>query len=112
MVEGKDVQIAAYLLAAQDMLPEGRNVGAAYYVIGDRSRKGIFHEDYAKVLRVTKGKNVLDEAGFTEQNDKFSEILQAYAWRILQGQFPIEPASPRVCSYCAFQGICRKEVGF
>ncbi|MCK9524451.1 MAG: PD-(D/E)XK nuclease family protein [Limnochordia bacterium] len=111
MVEGKDVQIAAYLLAAQNLLPRGQNVGAAYYVIGDRSRKGIFHEDYAKTLGITRGKNVLAELGFAEQKQKFSAILQAYAWRILQGQFPIEPASARTCSFCAFQGICRKEVG-
>lgn len=112
MVAGKDVQIAAYLLAAQDILPQGQNVGAAYYVIRERSRKGIFHEAYCKELGVTKGKNVLDEAGFAVQNEKFAEILQDYAQRILGGEFPIEPASSRICSFCAFQGICRKEVGF
>lgn len=112
MVEGKDVQIAAYLLAARDILPQGQNVGAAYYVIEDRSRKGIFHEDYYQQVAVSKGKNVLDEQGFTQQNEKFAEILHAYGELILQGQFPIEPVSSRVCSFCAFQGICRREVGF
>ncbi|NMB19814.1 MAG: hypothetical protein GX979_03025 [Firmicutes bacterium] len=111
MMEGKDVQIAAYLLAARDILPGGLNVGAAYYVIGDRSRKGIFHADYAKTLDVTRGKNVLDEESFQDQNEKFAEVLQRHIWRILQGEFPIEPVSPRICSFCAFQGICRKEVG-
>lgn len=112
MVEGKDVQIAAYLLAARDILPQGQNVGAAYYVIRDRSRKGIFHESYSQQIGVSKGKNVLDEPGFTQQNQKFAEILQAYGELILQGRFPIEPVSSRTCSFCAFQGICRKEVGF
>lgn len=111
MVDGKDVQIAAYLLAAQSILPQGKNVGAAYYVIGDGSRKGIFHEDYHKMLGVRGGKNVLPEQGFTEQNKKFAEILQGLVGRILEGKFPVEPASSRICSYCAFQGICRKEVG-
>ncbi|NLL42749.1 MAG: hypothetical protein GX251_05375 [Firmicutes bacterium] len=112
MVAGKDVQIAAYLLAAQNILPQGTNVGAAYYLIGKRSRKGIFHADYYKDLGVTKGKNVLDEEGFADQNNRFAEILQNIAQGILQGAFPIEPASSRICSYCAFQGICRKEAGF
>ena len=112
MVEGHDVQIAAYLLAAENILPRGRNVGAAYYIIGTRSKKGIFHDHYHKAIGVFKGKNVLDEAGFAQQNEKFAEILRTHVERILQGQFPIEPASSRICSYCAFQGICRKEMGF
>jgi len=112
MVEGKDVQIATYLLAAQNILPQGRNVGAAYYLISDRSRKGIFHENYYRALGVTKGKNVLNEQEFAAQNHKFAEILQGYIRSILEGRFPIEPASPRICSFCAFQGICRKEAGF
>lgn len=112
MIEGKDVQIAAYLLAAQNILPSGRNVGAAYYVIGTRSKKGIFHEHYHKAIGVSKGKNVLDEEGFDHQNHKFVEILRTHVEHILQGKFPIEPASSRICSYCAFQGICRKEMGF
>lgn len=112
MTEGKDVQIAAYLLAAENILPQGRNVGAAYYIIGTRSKKGIFHEYYHKAIGVSKGKNVLDEEGFAQQNEKFAEILRTHVERILQGRFPIEPASSRICSYCAFQGICRKEVGF
>lgn len=111
MLEGKDVQIAVYLLAAHNILPQGTNVGAAYYVIGDRSRKGIFQVDYAKALAITRGKNVLDEAGFQEQQETFSQILQTQIQRILAGEFPIEPASSRVCRFCPFQGICRKEVG-
>ncbi len=112
MLEGKDVQIAAYLLAAEGILPQGQNVGAAYYVIGDRSRRGLFHEDYYTQIGVSKGKNVLSEQGFAQQNQKFAEILQACGESILKGHFPIEPASSRTCSFCAFQGICRKEVGF
>ena len=111
MVEGKDVQIAAYLLASQTLIPQGQNAGVAYYLIGDSSRKGIFAEKYASLLGVRKGKNVLSEEDFAEQYVEFTKNLQELVEGILQGQFPIEPASPRICSYCPFQGICRKEVG-
>ena len=112
MLDGKDVQIAAYLLAAQTILPQGRNVGAAYYVLGDRGKKGIFHQDYKTALGVARGRNILDDASFQEQHRKFMHILQSLLGQILQGEFPIEPVSSRICAYCPFQGICRKEVGF
>lgn len=111
MVEGKDVQIAAYLLASQSLFPQGRNVGVAYYVIGDCSRKGIFNEQYRLELGVPNGKNVLPPEDFHEQHTKFTEILRELVENILRGHFPIEPASTRICTFCPFQGICRKEVG-
>ncbi|NMB02310.1 MAG: hypothetical protein GX971_12460 [Firmicutes bacterium] len=112
MVEGGDVQIAAYLLASQTILPHGHNVGVAYYLVGENTRKGIFHDQYHSLLGVRRGKNVLSAEDFEAQYAKFTETLQELVEGILQGRFPIEPASSRTCSFCPFQGICRKEVGF
>src|SRR5690606_40678345 len=46
LLKGEDVQIAAYLLASKTLLPQGRNVGAAYYPIDGAAPRGIFQEDY------------------------------------------------------------------
>lgn len=111
MLDGEDVQIAAYLLASRVLLPEQHNVGAAYYLIGDSSRKGIFHDAYIKQLGVRRGKSTLAAEAFQEQHQRFQEILGELLEKMLEGRFPIEPASSHVCSYCSYQGICRREVG-
>ncbi len=111
LLEGRDVQIAAYLLASETLLPQGRNVGAAYYMVSGSARRGVFHADYHKQLCVRKGKNILAAEEFAQQQDKFREILAELVTSILEGAFPIEPASTSICRYCPFQGICRKEVG-
>lgn len=111
LLKGEDVQIAAYLLASKTLLPQGRNVGAAYYPIDGAAPRGIFQEDYLKQLGVTQRQNILSAEEFALQLDKFEGILAELVSSICEGAFPIEPVSPRICSYCAFQGICRKEVG-
>ena len=68
-------------------------------------------EDYLKQLRVTQRQNILSAEEFALQLDKFEGILAELVSSICEGAFPIEPVSPRICSYCAFRGICRKEVG-
>ncbi|MGB4638197.1 MAG: PD-(D/E)XK nuclease family protein, partial [Limnochordia bacterium] len=62
-------------------------------------------------LGVTQRQNILSAEEFALQLDKFEGILAELVSSICEGAFPIEPVSPRICSYCAFQGICRKEVG-
>lgn len=111
MLAGEDVQMATYLLASENMFFEERNVGVAYYLTKNGRRPGIYHQDYQTSLMLRRGQNVLDEKKYKEQNQAFKTILEKMVERILQGQFPIEPASSRICSFCPFQGICRKEVG-
>lgn len=108
--EGKDVQVAAYLVAAQTLLPQGRAVGAAYYPIDGGSPRGVFHQDYRDELAAARGSTMAGE-DYLQQLAKFEQILSELVDSILEGAFPVEPADSRVCSYCPFQGICRKEVG-
>lgn len=110
MIRGEDIQIGAYLLAARDLLPGGRNVGAAYYVIGDSRRAGIFHGDYHRRLLIRKSQTCLSDQDFTEQIGFFEHRLQQFLADIFAGEFPIEPVNTRICGYCPFQAICRKEV--
>ena len=112
MLEGKDVQIAAYLLAAKTLLPQGRSVGAAYYLIKDAGRPGLFHEAYQTHLGLQKGNSVLSQQEFSQQQEQFEQILAQQVNSILEGAFPIEPEGSNTCRYCPFRGICRKEVGY
>ena len=111
MLAGYDIQIATYLLAAERLLPQGSNVGVAYYLTGTGRRAGIFHQDYREILAIRRGPNVLSSEEFIKQNTTFTQILEKLVEKILLGQFPIEPADSRICAFCPFQGICRREVG-
>lgn len=109
LMRGEDVQIAAYLLAARDLLPKGQNVGAAYYKL-DGKRSGIFHFDHYQRLLIPKGRTCLADDEFQAQIAFFEDKLRQILTDIFAGQFPIEPKESRNCSYCPFQAICRKEV--
>lgn len=111
IVAGKDLQIAIYLLAAEGLLGQARNVGVAYYSLNNAKLVGVFHLDVYKQLLVYKGQNCLAEEEYSGLKANFEEIMVAYLEGIFRGDFPIEPASPRICQYCPFQGLCRREVG-
>jgi RecB family exonuclease len=108
---GGDIQIASYLLAAQELLPKAENVGVAYYHTPTAKRVGIFRADFTGQLLLRKTENCLEEEAFAEQLGLFEEIIQDMLGRIFMGEFPPESASSRTCSYCAYQGISRREVG-
>lgn len=112
ILDGQDLQVAAYLVAAQKILPEGKCAGAAYYSIQDGKRRGVFHDAFEEPLLLQREDAVYAEEAFVEQLDKFSGILSQKVVSILEGNFAPEPASPDKCRYCPFQGICRKEVDF
>lgn len=111
ILRGKDLQIAIYLLAAQSILPDARNVGVAYYALQDAKLVGVFHMDSHRDLMVRKGRGCLEDEEFTGLISIFEKIIQTYLEGIFRGDFPIEPASSQICRFCPFQGICRKEVG-
>ncbi len=110
ILNGRDVQIAAYLLAAKKLIPQGRNVGMAYYLTGEKKRVGIFHADFHRQLLIHRGKNCLAQEEFQEQLEFFEKKLQELLMQIFSGYFPIDPVNSRLCSYCPYRGICRKEV--
>lgn len=111
MIQGKDLQIAIYLLAAQGLLKDTRNVGVAYYSLKDAKLVGIFHLDTYKQLLVNKGKGCLPEDQFAVLVENLRETIVGYLEGIFRGDFPIAPASTKICHYCPYQGLCRKEVG-
>lgn len=111
MAAGEDIQIAAYLLAAKDILPQGKNVGAAYYLIGGAKRAGIFHADFHRQLGIRKSLNCLGDQEFADQIGFFEKTLQEFLGGVFAGEFPIEPVDSRICGYCPYRSICRKEVG-
>lgn len=108
---GKEVQIATYLLAAQKLIPQAENVGVAYYLTQNAKRIGIFRDDYTRQLLLRKGDNCLEPEAFARQLEFFKDAIRALLERIFAGEFPPEPASSRICTYCSYQGISRREVG-
>ena len=108
---GKDVQIAAYLLAAQELLPAAENVGVGYYLTTTAKRVGIFQEDWTEPLLLRRGDNCLAKEDFLAQLGFFQETISSLLGGIFAGKFPAEPSSSQVCSYCPYQGISRREVG-
>lgn len=111
LLEGKDVQVGAYLLAAQAFLPKGCSVGAAYYSIDSGTLRGVFHERYSAELDVHHS-SIMAGEDFAQQLESFERIVSELVNSLLAGVFPIEPVGSRMCRYCPFQGICRKEVSF
>lgn len=110
ILNGADIQIATYLLAAQDLFPQARNVGVAYYLTKDTRRVGIYRHEFHKQLLVRAGNNCLQDKEFLGLIDFFQETIQDLLMRIFNGEFPVEPSSANLCRYCPYQGICRKEV--
>lgn len=111
ILQGNDLQISIYLLAAQSILPEARNVGVAYYGVQNAKLAGVFHMDSHKQLMVRKSKACLEEEEFSRLVSAFKDAVRERLEGIFRGDFPIQPASSQICRYCSFQGICRKEVG-
>ena len=84
LMRGEDVQIAAYLLAARDLLPKGQNVGVAYYKL-DGKRSGIFHFDHYQRLLIPKGRTCLADDEF-QARAFFGQAGRSDG--IFAGQFP------------------------
>ena len=106
---GKDVQIAAYLLAAQELSPAAET-WVGYYLTTTAKRVGIFQEDWTEPSPC-RGDNCLAKEDFLAQLGFFQETISSLLGGIFAGKFPAEPSSSQVCSYCPYQGISRREVG-
>lgn len=109
VLNGEDLQLQVYLLAAQQFL-KGRLDGVGYYNIRTSSRNGVWLESEHRKLGLTKrNAGILSLEEWVALPDQFYQTIQAYLNRIFAGEFPIAPINSRVCLFCAYQSICRKE---
>ena len=105
---GKDVQIAAYLLAAQNSCLLQKTWGWAT-TSTTAKRVGIFQEDWTEPSP-SPGRQLPGQGGLPSPAGFFQETISSLLGAFLQ-EVPAEPSSSQVCSYCPYQGISRREVG-
>ncbi len=109
ILNGEDLQLHVYLLAADQLLP-GQIQGIGYYNIKTGSRTGLWFEPEHRNLGLTRRSSGVIKAdewdGLTE---RLSQTIRHYLDQILSGYFPIAPVNKRVCMFCAYRVICRKE---
>jgi len=96
------LQVPIYALCAQERLAEQRggtwDVEEAAYVAftGKKSLVPVIHRKIGKDERVS----VLADA-----RARLLDIVDG----IERGEFPPRPYEPRICSYCAYPSVCRKD---
>ena len=109
ILQGENLQLQVYLLAAGSLLP-GKVHGMAFYNIGTLARTGLWLESTHRSLGLTKrSSGIIPDQEWEQLTADFYRTLQTYLERILSGYFPIAPVNDRVCSFCPYRAICRKE---
>lgn len=109
VLNGEDLQLYVYLLAADRLLPE-QIQGIAYYNIKSGVRTGLWFEGEHRNLGLTKrSSGVMNADEWETLTQRFLQTIRNYLDKILSGYFPIAPVNDRVCTFCAYRGICRKE---
>ena len=115
IIEGIDIQLQAYTLAAANIITDGNLVGIGFYTLRDGKRSGLWSKDHNRRLGIRGGRAVLEPDQWQNITNDFMMTLSNYVSRIFAGYFPIEPQKKGACDYCDFRVICRREgvaVGF
>jgi ATP-dependent helicase/nuclease subunit B len=95
-VEGRNLQLPIYAMAATRVIKKGERVASAYY-LHIHSRK--------------RGSHLTKKADAPASLDAMIEQAEArirdYVSRVRDGQFPIEPNGDTVCQTCDYAVMCR-----
>ncbi len=110
ILDGNNLQLQVYLLAANSLYGNKAH-GMAFYNVRGSQRTGLWLEDTYQKLGLTRRNSGITAANEWEGlvND-CHRVLQQYLELILSGHFPVQPVDDRVCTYCPYFAICRKEV--
>lgn len=110
ILTGQDLQLQFYLLAAKAFLPADKIQGIAFYNVKYGRRVGVWSETEYKQLGLTKRNGgILPVEEWDRLEEQFRHTIQEYLEKIFSGYFPIKPINDRICTFCAYAGICRKE---
>lgn len=109
IIEGIDIQLQAYTLAAANIITDGNLVGIGFYTLRDGKRSGLWSKDHNRRLGIRGGRAVLEPDQWQNITNDFMMTLSNYVSRIFAGDFPIEPQKKGACDYCDFRVICRRE---
>lgn len=107
---GRALQIAVYIMAADELLFKGERecLGGAYYFINTLDRNsGLWKKRYAGITRIsTRTNSNLEDSEFEQMMEKTKVYIAEYVRQMKNGGFMIDPSS-QCPSYCAFMRICR-----
>jgi len=94
------LQVPVYALCAQERLAEQR--GGDWTV--DEAAYVAFSGKRSLVPVIKAGKADQDEV-LTEARTRLLDIIEG----VERGEFPPRPHEPRICTYCAYPSVCRKD---
>jgi ATP-dependent helicase/DNAse subunit B len=113
MLEGRDLQIAIYLDAIEQLFfPDHETAGGGYYVLRNCDRnRGLYRKASDKYTRLG------GRVGSRLNDDDFSGFRASMRTRIWQfvdqiraGRFVVNPSAPeQTCDICDFADVCRYE---
>lgn len=95
-LDGRDLQLPIYILAASRVLRPGREVRSAYYLhINSRKKGSEFPHAGDERLSL---KSIMERA---------ENLIREYTSRARAGEFPIAPNNNRCAPHCGFHLMCR-----
>lgn len=109
VIKGENLQLQVYLLASGELVA-GQAHGIAFYSIRTGSRTGLWRDSTHRKLGLTRrNSGITPDDEWDQLVEEFKKTLRKYLEQILSGYFPVAPVNDRVCSFCPYRAICRKE---
>lgn len=108
--EGRALQIAVYLMAADELLFQGKHecLGGAYYVINSLDKNvGLWKKRYSDTTGInSQAKSNLEDSDFEQIMESVRKYILEYVSSMKDGKFVVKPSS--TCPpFCQFKKICR-----
>jgi ATP-dependent helicase/DNAse subunit B len=113
MSEGRDLQLAIYAAALENLLfPESEIAGGGYYVLRatqGRRNQGLYRKSLSAYTGIgsTVGANLSDDEWY-EMRDRMMEKIWAFRDNMREGRFDVSPTAPsQTCGSCDYSKLCR-----
>ena len=113
MIEGRDLQIAIYLEAIENLFFVGNQIaGGGYYVLRgcDRNR-GLYRKELDSYTGIgTRVSSRVDESQWLSDRATMRARIWHFVDAIRAGRFVVKPTAPeQTCDICDFATVCRFE---
>ncbi len=111
MLQGKDVQIAIYIIAIEQCFKSfSPLVGGGYYSLtkSPRQGNGLYQAEYAEILSAKGGSAWLEKPEWEANRELIISYLWKYQNQIRDGNFRVFPSQGiKDCQFCDFRSTCR-----
>lgn len=110
ILEGRALQIAVYIMAADKLLFGGKKecLGGAYYTINTLDKNvGLWKKEYSDITGISlRTKSSLEDSDFEQIMENVRNYILEYVSRMKNGEFVVKPSGD--CPpFCEFKRICR-----